>query len=134
LSRLHFLLTGGEEGEEHDLGYLVWLLIPLVALLAWRITRRGRSRRRQGGEVAVVAATPFTPIETLLALRGAGRRAGETLGEWLVRLERQGEPAAVELRPALQLYYRKRFDPAGLDREGERRLDGMLREWLRRHR
>jgi hypothetical protein len=134
LSRLRFLLAGGEEGEGPDLGYLVWLLIPLIALLAWRIARRGRSRRRRGREVVALAATPFTPIETLLARHGAGRRAGETLAEWLARLERQGEPAAAELRPALQLYYRKCFDPVGLDREGELRLDGVLQEWLRRHR
>ena len=135
LSRMRFLLAGGEEGEEGEEqvpGYLVWLLILLVALLAWRIARHGRSRRHQGRERVAPAVTPFTPIETLLARRGAGRRAGETLAEWLERLERQGEPAASELRPALQLYYCKRFDPVGLDREGERRLDGMLREWLRR--
>lgn len=134
LSRLRYLLEGGEEGEEQGPDYLVWLLMPLVVLVAWRIARRGRSRRRRGRERAVPAVTPFTPVETLLARRGAGRRAGETLAEWLERLERQGEPAATELRSSLQLYYRKRFDPAGLDREGERRLDGMLRAWLRRHR
>ena len=134
LSRLRFLLEGDGEGEALSLGYLVWLLIPLVAMLVWRIARRGRSRRYRGRERVALAATPFTPIETLLARRGAGRLACETLAEWLARLERQGEPAAVELRPALPLYYRQRFDPAGLDQEGERRLRGMLREWLRRHR
>jgi len=132
LSHLDYLLE--KEGEGEKRAHLWWILIPLLVLLAWRIVRRGRTLRQGKSGVVSVAATPFTPVEALLAHRGNGRRSGETLGEWLVRLERQGESTAAELRPALQLYYRKLCDPLGLDREGERRLQELLGEWLRRHR
>jgi len=134
LSRLAYLLVAGEEGENRYAQRLGWLLIPLVVLLGWRVARRGRIRRSRKPASTPPPATPFTPVERLLARRGAGRLAGETLAEWLVRLEGQGEPAAAQLRPALELYYRRRFDPTGLDGEGTRRLEEMIQEWLERNR
>lgn len=112
---------------------LTWLLLPLAALLAWRLARRERRDRpgqrpappapRQGGD------SEFPLLIATLESRGLGPRPGEPLGAWLDRLaSRHPEAiAAAEARRLLALHYRHRFATRPLP-AGERAAlrDGVL--------
>jgi len=130
LSRLAYLMSREQDSEENGRrSTLIWLLPPLAALLVWRIARRGRrSKRRNGTAHGSVDASPFAPLDALLSRRGDGRRRGETLREWAQRLSREGRLIGTPLTAAVDLYYRAKFDPAGLGAEESRRLETQLRE------
>ena len=104
--------------------YILWALVPVLALLLYQIFfRRGRRRQQRKGDknAGIVIDWPgldseFYLLETKLAARGVPRQPGELLSIWLERaLE---EPALKDLRQPLlellQLHYRHRFDPRGL--------------------
>jgi hypothetical protein len=63
-------------------------------------------------------------IERKLAEQGILRRANEPLSDWLERATRETTlaPMKESLRELLQLHYRCRFDPLGLDPETRDRL------------
>jgi hypothetical protein len=132
-ARFIFVLTRGEAAPIAGLAGGA-LLLPLAALLVWRVGRRGR--RRSGPRAracqSVGAESPFAPVERVMTRRGGGRAPGVTLRSWLGRLEREGEGAAAELRPAVDLYYRQRFDP-GADPEESGEVRRLIDAWLRRH-
>ena len=123
-------------GEDMDYTPLLWLLIPLLGVLAWRlyfkerITRRpepGAARlhmQRQGmdsGFFAVIAA---------LENGGLTRRPGETVLAWTERLRDQ---LGLEfLSESVALHYRCRFDPAGFAPEEKRALESSVRSALDR--
>ncbi len=134
LAWLRFELSGAGEDKRGD---RTWLLLPLaglVLLLAWRITRRARRgfREHDGDALAAELITRLAPIEAALAERGLGRRPAESLKEWAQRLERDGEPAGTDLLELIALYYRDRFDPAGLDARQRRRLTDLIDSGLQR--
>ena len=88
----------------------------LAAVLAWRILRGKRTSRLARG-AAAARRTPgddseLYAVEKLLAARFGPREAGETLHTWMLKT-----PKANELRDALTLHYRYRFDPRGLSDE-----------------
>jgi transglutaminase-like putative cysteine protease len=105
--------------------YILWALVPVLVLLLYQILSR-RGRRRGQGTGKWQAAKPvfwpgldseFYQLEQKLAVRGVPRQPGELLSVWLERaLE---EPALQDLRQPLlallQLHYRHRFDPRGLN-------------------
>ncbi|HYV29607.1 MAG TPA: DUF4129 domain-containing protein, partial [Candidatus Binatia bacterium] len=64
---------------------------------------------------------------------GAERRPGETLSAWLARAEQAGLAGSEELRGLLNLHYRLRFDPAGLNPEERTRLKLQVTSWLTRN-
>jgi len=111
-------------GQSNVRQYILWALIPVLALLLYQIIfRRGRKRRQQKKvENADTAAfwpgldSEFYQLEAQLAARGVPRRLDEPLSDWLTRA--LAEPALaglrVPLRELLQLHYRHRFDPHGL--------------------
>ena len=99
----------------------------------------GRKRRKSGGEAfasAVAVVWPgmdsaFYEIERRLEAAGLTRYAGETFGTWLLRL--QGVESGfnvIGLRSILELHYRYRFDPAGVDVEEIRTLREKTEAWL----
>lgn len=101
---------------------LLWTVGPLILFLLYRLARslrlRPRRERKERGHT-------FAPVEERLARKGVVRGVAEPLGLYL---ERAG---AVDLLPALRLYYALRFDPHGLGREQKLELDKMLKAWLR---
>ena len=104
--------------------YILWALVPVLALLLFQILfRRGR-RRHQRRQMAAAADpmhwpgldSEFYQLEKQLAGRSVPRLASEPLSDWLARA--LTDPALndlkVPLRALLQLHYRYRFDPQGL--------------------
>jgi protein-glutamine gamma-glutamyltransferase len=113
-------------GQTNLRQYILWALVPLLALLLYQIIfRRGRRQpRRTGGEKTAAAVfwpgldSEFYQLEQKLAARGVPRQPGEPLFAWLTRaLE---EPALKDWRgpllELLRLHYRYRFDPRGLSK------------------
>lgn len=122
--------------SEDDSGigrHIAWLLIPLVLLLVWRLY----SRRRVGREAVASPATApvarqgqdseFYLIAERLCAAGLGRRADEAPSAWIERIH------AAELAPILDLHYRYRFDPSGLDAAERAALSAQADAWLRDH-
>jgi hypothetical protein len=111
-------------GQSNLREYILWALIPLLALLLYQIIfRRGRRRRAQPKAEKSAAAifwpgldSEFFLLERKLAGRGVPREPGEPLSNWLARA--LADPALAGLRMPLQdllrLHYRHRFDPRGL--------------------
>jgi hypothetical protein len=104
--------------------YILWALVPVLALLLYQILfRRGRNRhqRKRTAEADALMSWPgldseFYQLEKQLAGRGVTRRPSEPLSDWLSRA--LADPALGDLRTPLQellhLHYRYRFDPRGL--------------------
>lgn len=120
--------------EESDNETLLWLLIPLAAVLAWRLYFKERVARSLRPDAA--ARPPDWPgldssfYELIRALEGHGfiRRPGETLAAGISRMQ-----AEVDLEPVagtLAMHYRYRFDPAGISTEEKRSLDAGVRRAL----
>lgn len=113
-----------------------WLLIPLFALLAWRLYSRRRVARGRGEPEPEAHAGPrpgddseFYAIEARLRDLGLGRRPDEPLAGWARRVD-----ATDSLRPLVSLHYRHRFDPNGLSGEERAALRAGVRAWLAEHR
>jgi len=111
-------------GQSNLRGYILWALIPLLAVLLFQIIfRRGRRRRSQPKTGKSPAAifwpgldSEFYLLERKLAARGVARQPSEPLSDWLTRA--LADPALADLRTPLQellrLHYVYRFDPRGL--------------------
>jgi transglutaminase-like putative cysteine protease len=130
-----FLFSKWRWGEDDNgVGrYAAWLLIPLVLLLVWRLYSRrrvGREPAASGPAVAVVRPgqdSEFYLIAERLQSAGLGRRPTESQSAWIDRIH------ATELAPILNLHYRYRFDPTGLDATERAALRAQTEVWLRDH-
>jgi len=132
-SRVTFEFAKFRWGQNQLRQYFLWALAPVLALLLYQIIFRSRRRRQTRSEDTAAAAvrwpgldSEFYQIEKRLAARGAGRQPSEPLSAWLRRVSAQPALADIRsrLRTLLQLHYRYRFDPQGLnqsDREALRR-------------
>jgi hypothetical protein len=130
------------EGEEGMTRYIGWLLIPLVLFILKRIHSRKRLskdwEKREDKEVKDIREgtdSAFYLIEEKLAQSGYGRRASETLTDWLGRIEtRHPQPVSFSpLRPILDLHYRYRFDPKGITADEKASLKNDVRSWLEKY-
>ncbi|MBI2994917.1 MAG: transglutaminase domain-containing protein [Gammaproteobacteria bacterium] len=128
------LRTSDDREEESDYGALLWLLIPLISVLAWRLYFKERVAR--GGKPAAAAAlrsrqgmdSSFFAVIAELERRGFDRRPGETVAAWMDRLRAQ---SGIEFSSEpLALHYRCRFDPAGLSVNERHILDAEVRRAL----
>ena len=118
--------------QAHLRQYIIWTLAPVLAVLLYYILfqRRGKARaagRKSGGEGPLIWPghdSAFYHLEKALADRGLPRQPHETLSGWLERAA--AEPALAGLRPPLrellQLHYRYRFDPLGLNEKEQKAL------------
>jgi hypothetical protein len=138
-----FLVSRWRWSERRDrlAGNLGWLLVPLIAILAWRLWARRRVSARAA--VRAMAARPpsaggdseFYRVERRLGDLGFRRPAGQPLGRWLDSLAEAPPPgvALTPLRPLLALHDRYRFDPAGLAGAERERLRAEAEAWLDAH-
>ncbi len=139
-----YLFSRWRYGERRDglTGWLGWLLVPLVLLLAWRIYSRKRLTRSRPEPAATPGRGPragqdseFYLIEQRLGALGLGRQEWEPLSRWIERIGQAPDMshAAETLPPVLRLHYRYRFDPAGLPAEEREQLRQDVARWLERH-
>lgn len=131
LSSLHSTDNAAAEDSHSE---LLWLLIPLSAVLAWRL-RKARQVRTSAAATSTGRRewpgrdSAFYQIVAELERRGLGRRPGDTLARWAVRQRDLLDGGAA--REALALHYRYRFDPSGLQESELRRLEQKVAETLR---
>jgi transglutaminase-like putative cysteine protease len=83
---------------------LLLVLVALVLLARWLWLRRRGVAAPVAEEVVAMEA-----VLGLLAARGGARRAGETLREWLARLDASKHPLAENARQGVLLYEQSRF-------------------------
>lgn len=122
-SRIRYEFAKVWWGQTNLRQYLLWVLVPALAVLLYQIIfRRGR-RRRSGGtrEAETPPAWPgldseFYLLERKLAERGVPRAPGEPLADWIKRAATAAGPVTWggALREIVQLHYQYRFDPRGL--------------------
>jgi protein-glutamine gamma-glutamyltransferase len=120
--------------DDNGIGrHAAWLLIPLVLLLVWRLySRRRVARLAAASQPAPAAPRPgedseFYLIADRLQTAGLGRQAAEAPSKWIERIHAQ------DLGPILDLHYRYRFDPAGLDATERAALRAQAESWLQQH-
>jgi protein-glutamine gamma-glutamyltransferase len=125
---LRLTLSGAADDERADRNWLLLPLAVLMLILAWRIARRARrgSQHRPGSTAADSADSGvFTAIEQAAGRYGLARRSTETLLEWAERIA-PNTGIGRDLQDAVQLHYRNRFDPKGLDADARARLASLL--------
>jgi transglutaminase-like putative cysteine protease len=117
-----------------------WLLVPLLAILGWRLYVRRRVSTPPKALVRVVppargADSEFYLIERRLHALTFARAPGEPLSAWLARIDAAHVPGVVvaPLAPLLALHYRYRFDPDGLPSWDRHTLAASARGWLAQH-
>ena len=133
---VHQIRLSRLEDDSRPTDHLIWLLIPLGALLLWRILRRGRvqSGRRapegSAGQPGRPLDSPLYPILDTLAERGYHRPPGEPLAVWV---ERSRPPYPGVLAELIVHHGRLRYDPATTtETEAWQRLEALAREWWQR--
>jgi len=132
-SRVVFEIRRFFSGQTRLRQYLLWAIVPGLAILTYQIIFRRRKKHRGAGANAFYDRTDwpgldseFYLLEKKLAGRGVPREPGEPLSGWLERVARDSALADVRepLEELLRLHYRHRFDPLGLiaeERESLRR-------------
>ncbi|MBF8270345.1 MAG: transglutaminase domain protein, partial [Gammaproteobacteria bacterium] len=114
------------EDEEKSEFELLWLLIPLTLILAWRLYIKERVltvRKKTGTGKSMLNPgmdSEFYRLVNHIEGLGHKRRNGETLHAWLIRCDYR--LANVRIEQALRLHYQYRFDPAGLTDQAKNRL------------
>jgi len=129
-TRLGFEISKIRWGQTSLRQYLLWALVPILAVLLYRsLFGAGRRRRRRKNDQPVAPISwpgldsEFYQVETTLAEAGLTRQPSEPLSGWLARATAAPELAALRgsLQELLRLHYRFRFDPQGL-KPAEREL------------
>jgi len=125
----------GDMGEMQK--YLLAVLAILVAVLAWRIL----FRRRKSGTLGLKdfwwnveragLDSEFYEVQKKIEELGLVRHDGESLYDWLQRLEVREEIQPELLRQIVNLHYQYRFDPNGLSENDRIRLGKLVKAWLR---
>lgn len=118
--------------------HMGWLLIPLVLLLVRRLYSRNRVKHGEEGEeigglqkLRPGMDSEFYLIEKSLTELGYRRHTGETLSDWLGRIEGESpEDSTPLLQSILSLHYRYRFDPNGITSEERAALKSSAESWL----
>ncbi|MFO1514029.1 MAG: transglutaminase domain-containing protein [Verrucomicrobiota bacterium] len=135
-SRLMFEFSKLRWGQSKLRQYLLWIMIPGLALLLYQILFR-RGRRRQAkpkSDEEFLANYPgldsdFYKLEKEIARRGVPREPSQPLNEWLRRVAMTPDFSSLSgpLQELLRLHYRYRFDPLGLDKDDRKALHEQTR-------
>ena len=136
------------EGLSHlrqsgQIKHLWWLILPLVFIVVRRIFRIKRSQRHDAGKPAGAGAatlaagsdSEFYSIEKTLNSSGFWRHPSETLQNWIKRLQkdRSAPQRLNKLGAILNLHYRYRFDPQGINATERAALKSDAHAWLQKY-
>ncbi len=122
--------------------HVVWLLIPLILLLLWRLFFKKRLVRVSTEQCKQSDATRSHPgedsefyrIEKRLTELGFTRWPWEPLSRWIQRINAAQISSPTDLLPAtLSLHYRYRFDPHGISESEKETLKSSVQSWLEQH-
>jgi hypothetical protein len=119
------------EEEDSENEWLLWLILPLVLILIWRLYSKERVKNSQKQislkiSNKVGADSPFFQIVQALKTAGYVRQQGETLTVWLKRIQLLD----IEMQNMLTLHQRYRFDSVGLNIEEQASLTRQVQMWL----
>lgn len=138
-SRLRFEFAKFRWGQSKLRQYLLWIMIPGLALLLYQIIFR-RGRRRQANHKPDPATFTNWPgldselyqLEKQFVKHGVPRRPNEPWNEWVRRVAEMPALAALQepLRALVRLHYRYRFDPPGLSEADRAALKSETRVCL----
>ena len=138
-SWLRFQIAKFRWGQTNLRQYILWGMVPVIAVLLFQIIFRRRKRKTKvsGKDSAGKIFWPgldseFYQLETKLSARGVPRQTGEPLADWLERMLTEPALAGLRapLREILRLHYQHRFDPHGLDEAGRKLLAQKVRDCL----
>lgn len=109
--------------------------------LLWRLYRRlhphssvHAARRRYPLQPSMPEPT-FYLIEQRLADWNLRRDVAESPKRWILRLQQQLPTSQIEeLQQIVDLHYRYRFDPQGIDPEDQTKLQALIQAWLNAYR
>lgn len=138
-SGLVFQFSKVRWGQSHMRQYILWSLLPILAILLYRIVfRSGRGRTKLADKSKGSPShwpgldSEFYEIERRLSAQGHARSPSEPVTRWLRRglenrsLAKWQQP----LSELLRLHYRYRFDPRGLSADEREDLRREARECL----
>jgi hypothetical protein len=119
------------EDEASETEWLLWLILPLVLILIWRLYSRERVKNSQPQinqqiRTKIGEDSPFFQILQALKIAGYIRLQGETLTVWLKRLQLLD----AEMQNMLSLHQRYRFDYVGLNLDEKSNLTKQVQIWL----
>jgi protein-glutamine gamma-glutamyltransferase len=141
-SFLVFKLSTGlsQFGNKQVFEVVGWAIAPLLLFLLWQFSRRKRGRRLAVKTISAAAiAQPAKTgidselylIEQTLSKTGLHRHASESLTVWMQRLQAELPKAQLDhLRTILELHYRYRFDPNGMEVSDRAKLTSLCHQWL----
>lgn len=94
-----------------------------------------KSKLRQSKPQLFAQVTEFDLIEQALADLGYMRHPSESLKKWITRLENElPDSSCLEnLRRIVELYYRDRFDPNGINLPEREQLKSLIKSWLQEY-
>lgn len=125
---------------------LIFLVVAIIGGLLiwwWRRRRKQQEMLAANANFDVRASQPALPgidsefyqIEHIFKQLKLRRRPAENLQHWMERLTEKLSVAQVEaLKPIIQLHYRYRFDPKGIDAAERNQLKELSQAWLERYR
>lgn len=128
-----------DNADDEDNAKYAWYLIPLFALLGWRLYRRPRrklnaapaSASHSAGSGQDAPSSPFDEVREILEKRGLPPRTGETPRQWVRRLSlTEGQEIHPQrLSRIVELHYQVRFDPSDPHPDQARDLKRLVQEW-----
>ena len=138
-ARIKFEIARVRWGQTNLRQYILWAVIPLLIFLLIQIIIRARRKKKRRTSVLTRSGalwpggdSEFYELEKKIAARGIERMSNEPLAAWFHRVA--GDPALAEVRAVverlLQLHYRYRFDPQGLNRSERESLRQETRACL----
>jgi len=142
-SLLSFKISQFLRGK-NELKYVWWLIFPLVFILIWRIGQQKGVRRISRKNISFKPnvkselskkSSEFDLIEKALNDLGLNRHPSESLKNWINRLKKDslGGDLVNDIVPIIELYYRDRFDPAGIKDNEKTILKSAINAWLDKH-
>ncbi|MCK5877216.1 MAG: transglutaminase domain-containing protein [Candidatus Marithrix sp.] len=125
--RYQFAYWRWTDNEKTNNDWLLWLILPLVLILFWRLYFRERvtSFKKQDSATVIGNDSEFYQIIQYLDKNNYIRLPGENLTVWLQRIVQ-----IEDMQTMLNLHQRYRFDPNGLTTEERLELKNKVEKWL----